>query len=432
LSAEELKSVVVNEFDKNVVKFHDASSCIKTPPLLLNGVLDYSVNVDRIVEIIRKKLPKNCVILEQHKFVRCYVRQSSVYLELEDLRQGLRKVYQSRLFIEANGINSPVAQSMDRRRSITHICPTVGTISTGFIKGENPDEVRSSRGEILVSTQDSSNHRQLLWNSFAGKSGQDEYSTYLFFYDSVESQADKSLLSLFESYFDGLNSYKRKSAGWRVIRPMFGYVPSYHHRGWQARRQKSIDRVMILGDLEGLSAPFAFSNLGLNIRDLHQTTHLTSLALEGDLLDAKSLSEIVEFQPTKAQITSLTEFLRPAPKSKASAVNETLNAVMAALQSLDEPTRKEFFRGHLTLRTLKNLLTRTAKLYPGIFQRVREHFGTKGTFLWLANMADAILKERRSGYRSQERDGNRAEQEFARYVLHYKSKPSHHEGQVST
>jgi hypothetical protein len=85
----------------------------------------------------------------------------------------------------------------------------------GFKRGDiekNEKAVDFSVGEILVSTEDISDNRQLIWEGFAGNPTKDEYTTYLFFYDSVESKADKSLFRLFEDYFEKLPDYKKKTA----------------------------------------------------------------------------------------------------------------------------------------------------------------------------------------------------------------------------
>ncbi|MCA1628066.1 MAG: hypothetical protein LC742_08900, partial [Acidobacteria bacterium] len=143
-----------------------------------------------------------------------------------------------------------------------------------------------------------------------------------------------------------------------------------------------------------------------------------------DLLDAPSLSEINAYEARVAQMASLAEFLRPTTGGSPSHVNETLNAVMAALHSLDERVRRELFQDRMSFSALKSLLSRTAKLYPRIFGRVREHLGARGTFWWLANIAEAAFSERRAraaaiSPETAERD-EEATKQFARYVSLYK------------
>src|SRR5207248_519671 len=84
--------------------------------------------------------------------------------------------------IEATGPASAVARQLNEGRAITHVCPTVGAVARGFARGAGPDKVDFETGELLVSTEDASDHRQLIWGGFAGAPARDEYSTYLFFY----------------------------------------------------------------------------------------------------------------------------------------------------------------------------------------------------------------------------------------------------------
>jgi len=278
-------------------------------------------------------------------------------------------------------------------------------------------------GEILVSNEDARDHRQLIWEGFAGNAARDEYATYLFFYDAINSPADKSLFALFEHYFDSLPRYKRAGAQWRVLKPVFGYAHGSNHHGWTNRRRAADDRVMLVGDAARQASPLVINGFGAHVRNLHRLTHLTALALDADLLDARSLSEINACVPRVAQASSLAEFLRPTPQSAPATVNETLNAVMAALHALDERVRRELFQDRLTFNALKNLLSHTIRLYPRILQRVREHLGARGAFWWLANLADAAFTERRERHAlpGGEAQGEDAAHEFARHLRLYKN-----------
>jgi hypothetical protein len=167
---------------------------------------------------------------------------------------------------------------------------------------------------------------------------------------------------------------------------------------------------------------------------LRRLTHLTDLALAADLLDARALSEINAPAPRVAQMSGFAEFLRPAPQGEPANVNETLNAVMAALHDLDVRVRRELFQDRMSFSAFKSLLSRTAKLYPRIFQRrVREHLGVRGTFWWLAGIAEAAFSERRAraaavavatggdnGAPGAAEQAPAPAEEFARYVALYK------------
>ncbi len=393
---EEIEAAVVNRYRSGFVKFHDAASRVKAPPLWMNNVLDVAIDADTLLQLAARKLRlcDGAALFDSTRFVRCYVQPDKVCVLVEDARTKRQRLFAARLFVDATGTNSSVAGQLNENRALTHVCPTVGTVSRGFVHGEEPDQVDFSVGEILVSNEDARDHRQLIWEGFAGSPKRDDYTTYLFFYDAIDSPADKSLLALFEQYFEALPRYKRAGAQWRVVKPVFGYIPSFHHHGWNNRKRTATKRMMLVGDAAGLSSPLTFCGFGSHVRNLERLTRLTDEALAADSLDAAALAEINAYEPRVAQMASLAEFLRPTPKSAPFAVNETLNAVMAALHELDERVRRELFQDRMTFAAFKNLLGRTAKLYPRIFGRVREHLGARGTFWWLANIAEAVLHER--------------------------------------
>ncbi|MCA1593554.1 MAG: hypothetical protein LC754_13075, partial [Acidobacteria bacterium] len=397
---EELESVVVNRYRAGVVKFHDAASRVKAEPLWVNGVLDVAVDAGALLRLaadrIRAQGQRGCAVLEGLRFVRAYVERHRVTVEAVDGR-GARRLFSARLFVDAAGAHSPVSRQFNDGRSFTHVCPTVGTLARGFVRGQEPDTVDFKAGEMLVTTEDAREGRQLIWQGFAASAERDEFATHLFFYDAADSPADKSLLSLFERYFEALPSYKRAGAQWRVQKPLFGHVPAFQQSGRKIRRKTSDERVLVIGEAAGLSGPQAFFGFGPHARGLRRLTHLTNRALEENLTDAASLSEMSEGVEARiAQAAGLAEFLRPALQSEPSSVNETLNAVMAALHNLDERVRRELFQDRLTFDTLRSLLSHTARLYPRIFTRMREHFGASGTFWRIVNIADAVFSERRA------------------------------------
>ncbi|HEX7173739.1 MAG TPA: hypothetical protein VF240_00455 [Pyrinomonadaceae bacterium] len=424
---EEIEGAVANRRRAGFVKFHDAASRVKAERLWVEGVLDVALDADRLLQLASARLRarRGCATRDRLRFVRAYVEPQRVTVETEDAR-GRRQLFAARLFIDATGAASPVARQINDGRAPTHVCPTVGTIARGYSRGDAPDAVDFSVGELLVSTEDASQHRQLVWGGFAGAPAVDEFTSHLFFYDATESPADKSLLELFENYFERLPAYKRRGAHWRVRRPLFGYVPGWRRQGWRGARSKTADeRVLLVG--RGAGSPLSFGAAGAHLRDLGSVTHLVHLALEADLLDARSLAEVCAQGPRPAPAADLADFLRPTPRSAPASVNETLNAVMAALHHLDECVRRELFLGRASFGTLKNIFGHTAKLYPRIFARAREHLGARGTVLWLAGLAESAIASRRGragagapGGDEEEGRQRDAAQEFARHLALYK------------
>ena len=394
---EEVEGAVLNRYRGGFVRFHDAASRVKAGPLWVTGALDVAVDGERLTAMAAGRLArlasKGSAVMRELRFVRAYVEPSRVTVETEE-PSGVRRFFAARLFVDASGADSPVARQLNGGRGASaRVRPSVGTVSRGFVRGEGRDEADFRSGEILVSTEDASAHRQLLWEGFAGAPARGDYATRLFFHDTTDSPADKSLLSLFERYFESLPTYKRAGAGWRVARPVFGYAHA-PREGWRARRRVACDRVLLLGDAGAGAAAFA-PGARADVGELRSVTRETEAALASGALDATALSKVCDGGSARvAAALSLAEFMRPAAKGAPHAVNETLNALAAALGGLEEGERREVFRGRMTTGALRRLLARTARLYPRIFTRVREHFGARGTLCWLAGLAEAAWRER--------------------------------------
>lgn len=394
-TAEEIETAVANRYRTGFVKFYDGNSSIKTPPLFMGNVLDVAIEADVLLEIaVRKLREAGSVIINDLRFIRAFVNKDKITVECENAADGARRLFAAEIFVDATGTNSPVSRQLNAGKSITHICPTVGTVASGFRRGESEREVDFSVGEILVSTEDAADGRQLIWEGFAGNPKKDEYTTYLFFYDSVKSKADKSLFGLFETYFEKLSDYKSKTDAWRVGKPVFGYIPSVHHHGWNNIKRTATERVLLVGDAAGLSSPLTFCGFGSHVRNLRKLTAGVENALREHLTDEKTLSEINAYEPRVAQMASLAEFMRPTEDGKPATVNETMNAVMAALQSLDENISREMFQDRISHDSFKKVLLKTAKIHPAVFKKMFAHLGTKGAFWWIANIAEAALQEK--------------------------------------
>lgn len=399
---EELEAAVLNRYRGGFVKFHDAASRVKAGPLWVSGALDVAVDGERLTASASARLggpaAKGCAVLRELRFVRAYVEPSRVTVEAEGAR-GARRFFAARLFVDASGADSPVARQLNGGAgSAARVRPTVGTVARGFARGEGRGEADFGACEILVSTEDASAHRQLLWQGLAGSPARGDYTTRLFFHDTTDSPADKSLLALFERYFESLPAYKRRGAGWRVERPVFGYAHA-PREGWRSGRRVASERVLLLGEAAcGFAAGGALTGsrgAGAAALGLRRAARLTDAALASGAADADTLSLVCEGGPARvARALGLAEFMRPAAKGAPHAVNETLNALTAALGGLEECERREVFRGQLSTGALGRLLARTARLYPRIFARVREHFGARGTLWWLAGLAEAVWSER--------------------------------------
>jgi lycopene cyclase CruA len=395
---EEVEAAVLNRRRGGFVKFHDAASHVKAGPLWVTGSTDVTVDGARLLALASERLKtrRGCAVVDGLRFARAYVERSRVHVETEG-PNGARRFFEARLFVDASGADSGVARQLAGGPRPTHVCPTVGTVARGFARGEGADAVDFGAGEILVSNEDAREHRQLFWEGFGASAKRGEYATRLFFYDTSDSPADKSLLALFERYFESLPSYKRKGGGWRVERPVFGYFPA----GGPGRRTAlAAERVMLAGESARVAGALGSRGFGAHARGLRRAARLTHLALEAGMTDADSLAQIARGGAAGGarvtQAVGLAEFMRPVAKGEPSSVNETMNALLAALGGLDERVRRELFQGRLSFATLRALLARTVRLYPRIFARVRERFGARGSLVWLAGVGEALWSERRA------------------------------------
>lgn len=414
---EEVESAVLNRRRGGFVKFHDAASHVKAGPLWVTGSLDVTVDGTRLLALASERLKRRrgCTVLDGLRFMRAYVEPRRVTIEAES-PNGARRLFAARLFVDASGADSSVARQLAGGPLSSHVCPTVGTIARGFARGEATHAVDFGASEILVSTEDACDHRQLFWEGFGAAATRDEYATRLFFYDTFDSPADKSLLSLFERYFESLPTYKRPGGGWRVGRPVFGYFAA---EGRGRRAPLSAERVILMGEAATCADVLSSRGFGAHVRGVGRAARLMHLALEAGISDADSLGRIARRGGSSAasvtRAVGLAEFMRPAAKGEPSAVNETLNALLAALGGLDERVRRELFQGRLSFNALRALFARTVRLYPRIFARVRERFGARGTLVWLAGVAEALWSERRGGaFREAGEESSDAAEEFRR------------------
>lgn len=133
--------------------------------LYIDNVLDCAVESDQLLSIARQKiLADECNrIVDKMTFMRCFQFPESVVIEVEN-NMHERVYFRAKVFVDAMGVHSPVAMQLNDGASFTHLCPTVGTVSSG-LENVDPDI-----GEILVSTEpadtSSGRGRQLIWEGF--------------------------------------------------------------------------------------------------------------------------------------------------------------------------------------------------------------------------------------------------------------------------
>jgi lycopene cyclase CruA len=103
---EEIEKAVANRYKTGFVKFYDGNSKIKTPPLWMENVLDVAIEADKLIKLALEKLKQgDSKIINNLRFVHAYVQKDKVLIECQDVRSGKRRLFSSRLFVDATGTN---------------------------------------------------------------------------------------------------------------------------------------------------------------------------------------------------------------------------------------------------------------------------------------------------------------------------------------
>ena len=386
-TAEEIDSFIVRRYRTGWVEFFTDEERQKR--LYMDNVLDCAVDADKLLGAAKYVVlaEERCSVLDHTTFFRCYRFPDHIVIEAAG-PDGEPLFFKSQLLLGVMGILSPIAMQLNRGRSQTHVCPTVGTVSSGF------EDLDYEVGEILASTEnaDTSNGsgRQLIWEGFPASGS--EYITYLFFYDAVDSDNDKSLLGLFEAYFKKLPEYKTLSDNFRIHRPVFGIIPAYSHGGYGREREIADDRILLLGDAASLGSPLTFCGFGSMVRNLHRLTAALDQALGADSLSRSDLEKISAYEPNVASMSNLMKYMcYDARTDTPGFVNELMNEVMIVLDDLPPRYRETMFRDEMRLDDFVTVLLRVAWRYPKVLKATYDKLGIDGSVSFLKNLAGWAL-----------------------------------------
>ncbi|NTW51863.1 MAG: hypothetical protein HGB22_04680 [Chlorobiaceae bacterium] len=379
----ELESTIVRSYRTGWVEFYMPDGRQKR--LYIDDVLDCAVDADLLLGLARQKVleVEGSMVLGQTSFVCCYRFADHLVVQARD-RDGTPLFFRAQVLADAMGILSPVAMQLNGGRPQTHVCPTVGTIASGF---ENVDfEV----GEILASTEPAETSpgrgRQFIWEGFPAKGS--EYITYLFFYDKVDSLNDKSLLSLFETYFRKLPDYKKPGPDFTIHRPVYGIIPAWFHDGVGCTRVVSDDRIVMIGDSASLSSPLTFCGFGSMVRNLGRVTAGLERAIQENRLGRKDLGEISAYEPNVASMANLMKYMCYDPDTdQPNFVNELMNEVMIVLDELPPRYRQAMFRDEMKIEELVTVMLKVAWRYPRVLKATLDKLGVSGSAGFLKNLA---------------------------------------------
>ncbi len=381
-SESEIDSVIVRRYKSGWVEFYQPDGSQKR--LTMENVLDCAVDADKLLSLAKEKVlaASGSTLLAGTSFTCCYQFDDYMVVQVED-RQGKPFWYKAKVLVDVMGIVSPIAMQLNEGLPQTHVCPTVGTIATGF---ENID---FETGEILASIgpadTSSGKGRQFIWEGFPAKERQ--YITYLFFYDEVDSPNDKSLLSLFETYFRTLPDYKKPGTDFVIHRPVYGIIPAYCHDGFNRTREIADDHIILFGDAASLGSPLTFCGFGSMVRNLHHLTADLDRALLDNNLSKKHLETISAYEPNVASMANLMKYMCfNAATDEPNFVNDLMNEVMIVLDDLPPHYRQAMFRDEMKIEELAMVMLRLAWRYPKVLTVTWDKLGVQGSLGFFKNM----------------------------------------------
>ena len=385
----ELDSTIVRQYRTGWVEFH--APAVRRKRLYMEEVLDCAVDADRLLGMAREKVATSAgsTVAGHTHFVACYRFPDHLVVQIEE-SSGATRYLRTQVVVDAMGIVSPIAMQLNRGRPQTHVCPTVGTIASGF------EDAEFDVGEILASTENAEvsgkRGRQLIWEGFPAKG--DEYITYLFFYDKVDSPNDKTLLGLFEAYFRKLPEYKMPGAKFTIHRPVYGIIPAYFHDGAGCTRVVSDERIALLGDAASLASPLTFCGFGSLVRNLGRMTSCLDRAMREGRLGAAELARISAYEPNVATMANLMKYMCYDPESDDPGfVNEMMNEVMIVLDEMPPRYRQAMFRDEMKVEELVTVMLKLAWRYPKILKVTWDKLGVGGSVGFMKNLAGWAMSQ---------------------------------------
>lgn len=389
---DELRPVIMAEYENGVVRFHAPASTARE--LWLPEVLNVALDATALLSLARRKLEAAGGTVLDHRSFRgvtvCASGPLAVQVQLAR-PDGTAEHYSARLLLDGMGSASPLALRRFGGQPFAGVCPTVGTVASGFVRGAAPNEHNPRIGDILLSVADAQRGQQYMWEGFPGRG--DDLTVYLFYYDTLRTQNaasshppslnahPPSLLQLFEDYFTLLPSYKRPGPEFTHHKPVYGYIPARH----SVRRQEAplLRGVLPIGDSAAQQSPLTFCGFGSHVRNLQRTTGLLEFALRHELLAPAQLHSISAYQVNVSLNWVFSRFMQPwaAPND----VNQLQNVFLGVLNELGDALAQRFFRDRMIWSDYHKMILGMFRHYPRIVLVAWRVLGPAGVRQWIAD-----------------------------------------------
>lgn len=295
----------------------------------------------------------------------------------EEVGQKGGKIFKTRLLLDAMGHFSPIVRQARQGQKPDGVCLVVGSCAKGYPKNDT--------GDLMVSFTPMQNQCQYFWEAFPARSGR---TTYLFTYIDAHPQR-MSLAELFEDYlrllpeYQGLEGQPGKSALEQLefVRALFGFFPSYR----QSPLRSPWDRLLFVGDSSASQSPLSFGGFGTLLRHLKRLTSAIDEALLLDLLDRRSLSPLMPYQPNlsvawmfqRAMTVGVEQNLDPTQ------INQLLSRVFECMEELGDPVLKPFLQDVVEFKGLSQTLFKMTIAKPGLALKIIPQVGLLPLIYWV-------------------------------------------------
>lgn len=348
-SWDELNAVIMNEYHDGIVRFHRDSEAPLT--LHLPEVLNVAIDAGALLRLARAKfLAAGGTIRDAVSFQQVLVNQdgpTQVVVTTMDAH-GHQQAYAGRVLVDGMGTTSPLSLYRFGGRPFAGVCPTVGTVASGFAEGTASDEHNRHLGDILLTVADAQRTQQYMWEGFPGRD--DELTIYLFYYDTlhpgvpVDARPTPTLLDLFEDYFALLHTYKRSDGIVHHHKPVYGYIPARH----SLRRLEAplLRGVLPVGDAAAQQSPLTFCGFGSHVRNLTRTAALLHEALVAETTDPATLQHVTPYQVNVSLNWVFSRFMQPWGEADDD-VNRLQHHFMGILAGYGTEFATRFFRDEM-------------------------------------------------------------------------------------
>ncbi|KAL9347609.1 hypothetical protein Peur_058975 [Populus x canadensis] len=388
LEENDIEQAIAMNFNPNRCGFEDKGE------IWVKDILNLGVSPVKLIEIVKKRF----ISLGGVIFEGCSVSNISIYEDASVLQLAEGNILSSRLIIDAMGNFSPVVKQIRRGKKPDGVCLVVGSCARGFKDNSASDIIYSSSSVKKVGDSEA----QYFWEAFPAGSGPLDRTTYMFTYVSPQPGSPK-LEELLEDFWDLMPEYQGVSLdNLEILRVIYGIFPTYRDSPLPA----AFDRILQFGDASGIQSPVSFGGFGSLTRHLGRLSEGVYEAINGDFLDASSLSLLNPYMPN---LSASWLFQRAMSAKKNSNVppefiNELLYVNFQSMQKLGDPVLRPFLQDVIQFwalsKTLGLVMLTKPQIIPSIFKQVgipvlldwSSHFFMLGYYTFLSTYADPVIR----------------------------------------